>query len=145
MERLTNHFNYCEFTDCPCYDEELAKENKCKMCDVSTENCYRKSVYDKLRDYEDLEEKGNLKKLPCKNGDIVYTCEEIYSDKGYEVVEYQIHNINLIGEDEFVFIALEYMDDCLEIEFEPKDIGNKVFLTIDEAYKKLEEIKVKKQ
>lgn len=133
MERLTNHFNYCEFTDCPCYDEKLAKENKCKMCDVSIENCYRKSVYDKLRDYEDLEEKGLLLKLPYKIGDIVYSYEE-RSEGEYEIVEYEIYSISIDGKNMFTFYA-EATDGYEEIEFSSNDIGVSVFNTIKDVYK----------
>ena len=51
MERLTNHFDYCEFIDCGCLEE-----GEC-LAFTDEEKCYKKSVYEKLREYEDLEEK----------------------------------------------------------------------------------------
>ena len=72
MERLTNHFSYCECAECKYYDEELAKCNKCKIFITSTGHCHDKKVWEKLRDYEDLEEQGLLLKLPCKVGTVAY-------------------------------------------------------------------------
>ena len=70
MERLTNHFDYCEFIECKWRDSELEKVDKCKFFDATSRNkCHEKSVYEKLRAYEDLEEQGLLLRLPCKVGD----------------------------------------------------------------------------
>ena len=54
MSRLTNHFDYCEFSDCGFFNKELAEENKCKFFNVSRDNCYYKSINNKLAEYEDL-------------------------------------------------------------------------------------------
>ena len=70
MERLTNHFDYCDFVECRHRNAELAKENKCNFLDMTgKDNCHDKRIYEKLREYEDLEEQGLLLKLPCKVGD----------------------------------------------------------------------------
>lgn len=61
MERLTGIISYCSFTYCD-------NEGKCKIENV----CYDKQLYEKLKNYEDLEEQGRLIKLPCKVGDTVY-------------------------------------------------------------------------
>ena len=86
MERLTNHFNYCECAECKYYDEELAKCNKCKIFITSTGHCHDKKVWEKLREYEDLEEQGLLLKLPCKVGDTVYSITRDF------ISEYNIRN-----------------------------------------------------
>lgn len=72
-KRLTNHFNYCDYTECKFRSEELAKENKCIFFNAtSRDKCHDKNVYEKLRYYEDLEEEGKLMIVPCKKGDTVY-------------------------------------------------------------------------
>ena len=72
MERLTNHFDYCDFTECRHYDKELANSDSCNFIHSSRERCLEYAVYNKLRQYEDLEEQGLLIKLPCKVGTPVY-------------------------------------------------------------------------
>lgn len=76
-ERLTNHFDYCDFTECRHYDKELAKSDSCNFIHSSREHCLEYAVYNKLREYEDLEEQGLLLKLPCKVGTEVYCISEI--------------------------------------------------------------------
>ena len=58
MERLTNHFNHCDFIGCG-----WLEENVCRVFGTDTEKCHRKSVYEKLREYEDAEEQGLLLRL----------------------------------------------------------------------------------
>lgn len=81
MSRLTNHFDYCELFECKGYDEEFAKENMCKYLNTSRDKCLDRSIYNKLVEYEDLEEQGLLIKLPCKIGTIVYMIDTIYECK----------------------------------------------------------------
>ena len=55
MERLTDHTEYCIYwSDCDMSDGD---------CIFNT-NCYDRKIYNKLREYEDLEEQGLLLKLP---------------------------------------------------------------------------------
>ena len=77
MSRLTKYCEYCVDSECIWYDKELAKDNKCE-CNKSRDNCHDRSIYNKLREYEDLEEQGLLLKLPCKIGDTVYVIDTIY-------------------------------------------------------------------
>lgn len=92
-----------------------------------------RSVLKKLAAYEDLEEHGLLVKLPCKVGDTVYKitrfCSGGIRDCGYsyecsECPEYKPF--------------IEYIEFKITIL---KDIGKTVFLTREEAEKKLEEMK----
>lgn len=70
MERLTNHFNYCDFIDCKYRNAELAKANQCDFFNMtSMDKCHDKKVYEKLRELEDLEEQGLLLKLPLAKED----------------------------------------------------------------------------
>lgn len=66
MSRLTTSKNYCD--DC-----DFGKAKECFFDDKEKFNCKDKQIYEKLREYEDLEEQELLLKLPCKIGDTVYT------------------------------------------------------------------------
>ena len=53
----------------------------CNTIDVlggDCDNCAIQMAFDKLAEYEDLEEQGLLLKLPCKIGDTVYVIDTIY-------------------------------------------------------------------
>lgn len=92
-----------------------------------------RAALEKLADYEDLEEQGLLVRLPCKVGDTVYKitrfCSGGIRDCGYsyecsECPEYKPF--------------IEYIEFKITIL---KDIGKNVFLTREEAAKKLDEMK----
>lgn len=78
---------------------------------------------DRLKQYEDAEEQGLLLRLPCKVGDKVYVIAEEWEDcylpnsKYYEIYE-----------DTFSLYMFE-------------DVGERVFLTKEEAEQKLAEMK----
>lgn len=131
MERLTNHFSYCECAECKYYDEELAKCNKCKIFITSTGHCHDKKVWEKLREYEDLEEQGLLLKLPCKVG----TNKLYYIDDDKEI--YRI-NGDEVSIKRFPSGQIIYDYDCYEFSYE--DFGKTVFLTKEEAEKALERL-----
>lgn len=88
-------------------------------------------MYDKLKEYEDLEEQGLLIRLPCKVGDTVWEVDtiELYCD------EYHITNINITEHG----IVLE--NSCMGFGFNIEDIGKTIFLTKEEAERALEERK----
>nr|DAU86175.1 MAG TPA: hypothetical protein [Caudoviricetes sp.] len=77
---------------------------------------------EKLADYEELEEQGLLVRLPCKVGDMVYKLW-YYDGKPYKI---QRHVIKTLSE--------------LCGTMESKKFGKSVFLTSEEAEKKLEEL-----
>lgn len=149
MERLTNHFDYCDFTECRHYDKELAKKDNCNFIHSSRNQCLEYAVYNKLREYEDLEEQilksvgtdlasmvgefmhyYNLKKenrlleLPCKVGERYY-----YIDDG-DVYKFRTDNIEIREEDgEFVY--------CMDgMDLRNSDFGKVAFLTEKEAVEK---------
>lgn len=64
MERLTNSIEYCKM-HC-----DFGKGSECFFDDES--KCYERSIYDKLREYEMMEEQGLLLRLPCPIGTDVY-------------------------------------------------------------------------
>lgn len=114
MERLTERelydgkvcFTKCSNTECP---------DKCAYCEVP------EKARQKLKEYEDLEEKGFLLRLPCKVGDTLY--QPVYS------------SITKVGGIEEMKV-LEVSDsriwagcDC----FDHDDLGKTVFLAQSEA------------
>ena len=114
------------------YTEEFSF---CGTCEV-------KMLFNKLKEYEDLEEQGLLLRLPCKVGDTLYyisdgfikpcTVETIfisdYTDKD--------GNCSYMAEIHFDREDCPYVS--TEIYF--TDIGKTVFLTKEEAEKKLNEM-----
>ena len=80
-------------------------------------------MVNRLAKFEDLEEQGLLVKLPCKVGDMVYKLW-YYDEKPYKIQQHVIRTLSeLCG------------------IMEAKKLGKSVFLTREEAEKKLEEMK----
>ncbi len=134
----------------------LTKRDKCKLengeefvlCNHKEEDCndscmkvkecrWYKKAMSRLKEYEDLEEQGLLLRLPCKVGDTVYTNVRAVGwhmrekNKPYKA---EIAFIGINGKDNFVNVVLEN-DNMLQFKF--SDFGKTVFLTMEEAEKKL--------
>lgn len=89
----------------------------------------------KLCDYEDLEEQGLLARLPCKVGDIMF---RINKGAKNPVIELTVTQIDITTRS----YNLEVIDrECGELMCFKSDIGRTIFLTHEEAEKKLEEMK----
>lgn len=134
MERLT------DYSDSECtYIIGVGNktcEEFCKcVIDDGCKNCYIQQAFKKLADYEDLEDQGLLVRLPCKVGDTVYVPTRVL------VSEFKITAIFCDIQGTY-FYWLFY---CGIYErtngFSERDIGKTVFLTREEAEKKLEEMK----
>lgn len=111
MERLTSSMGYC---DAFC-------ENNKTRCQIYA-SCANRQVYEKLKEYEDLEEQGKLLKLPCAVRDTVYTaCSwgiesgvvgsiEIISDRIF------VNNIHgqMIGESGNIFLTKSAAEQALK-------------------------------
>ncbi len=117
-------------------------EEFCKNAVDGCKNCYIQQVFKKLADYEDLEEQGLLVRLPVAIGAKVYIISPFF-DCIYNYDNCKATQKMKCVED----IPCEYEKRLYrveEIEFYPtlKDvIGKTVFLTREEAEKKLEEMK----
>lgn len=92
-------------------------EEFCKNAVDGCKNCYIQQVFKKLADYEDLEDQGLLVRLPCKVGTEVYYILGI-PNKMPCVIEKCVFKLSDIDK-----------------------IGESLFLTREEAEKKLEELK----
>nr|DAF43371.1 MAG TPA: hypothetical protein [Siphoviridae sp. ctEJG5] len=113
----------------------------CDNCPTGTAYCRTmKKMIRKLAAYEDLEEQGLLVRLPCKVGDTVY---RVNAGAKQPIIPMTVSEIRfLCYKNEhavrFDTIGKEDMgESCYRLE----DIGRIVFLTREEAEKKLEELK----
>lgn len=64
MGRLTDNENYCIKTGCSACAGGVGI------------GCYEEKIYNKLKEYEDLEEYGLLLELPCKENEWVWIAHE---------------------------------------------------------------------
>ena len=133
MERLTKWED-----DSITYNEkrEFECSSYCDNCSQGAGNCKTvKNMIKKLATYEDLEEQGLLVRLPCKVGDTVY-----------------VPTRNFISELRIIMISVDmhgaYFGWKLNSGIYPNldgfsinKLGKTVFLTREEAEKKLEEMK----
>ena len=87
----------------------------------------------KLATYECLEEQGLLVRLPCKVGDYLYCIVN------GEVKKLKVHSFG-VSDFEITDIEFKYVDGFKIVRF-VGELGKTVFLTHEEAEKKLEEIK----
>lgn len=105
---------------------QLAEDERWKALD---------QIAEKLANMEQLEEERILLRLPCRIGDIVYVPIQI------SIAEYKIKSITFNGASMYfkwdllngVYVRLD--------GFTSRDIGKLVFLTREEAEKRVEEMK----
>lgn len=100
---------------------------------------------EKLVQYEDLEEQGLLKVLPCKVGDTIYVngVLGVGEAEEYKVIRVDYHSNLATGRSEFYIEALLVSDPRNSIGFYDKEFGKTVFLTQAEAEQKLKEMENK--
>ena len=110
-------------------------EEFCKNAVDGCKNCYIQQVFKKLADYEDLEDQGLIVRLPCKVGDILF---RINKGARNPIIKMKVSRITIISKS-YNIKAIE--EDRGEVLFSNDVIGIKVFLTREEAEKKLEEMK----
>lgn len=95
---------------------------------------------EKLATYEDLEEQGLLVRLPCNVGDTVYRVNVGAKQPIIPMTVSEIHFFCYKNERAVRFDAIG-KEDMGESCYRLEDIGRIVFLTREEAEKKLEEMK----
>ena len=131
MERLTKRED-----DSITYNEkrELECGEYCDSCSQGAGNCKTvENMIKKLADYEDLEEQGLLVRLPCKIGD------DLYCIVNGEVKKLKVHSFG-VPDFEITDIEFKYVDGFKIVRF-VGELGKTVFITREEAEKKLEEMK----
>lgn len=107
---------------------------KIEPCEMNAHHC--RMILEKLADYEDLEEQGLLVRLPCKVGDTVY-----------------VPTRNFVSELRIILVSIDTNDMAMYFSwllnsgiypnldgFSGYELGKTVFLTCEEAEKKLEEM-----
>ena len=110
-------------------------EEFCKYVVDGCKNCYIQQVFKKLADYEDLEEQGLLVRLPCKVGDTVYVpTRNFVSELRITMVSVNMHEAYFSWMlNSGIYPNLDGFSKC--------KLGKSVFLTREEAEKKLDEMK----
>ena len=134
MERLTERYkdsivNTVLIRKC---GDKLCK-NICDDIEYDCSKCELEKALEKLAYYEDLEEQGLLVRLPCKVGD------DLYCIVNGEVKKLKVHSFG-IPDFEITDIEIKYVDGFKIARF-VGEVGKTVFLTREEAEKKLEEMK----
>ena len=134
MERLTERIKRLQKDDLIVYTN--GKYEDTIPAEMTNDDI--RAVLKKLADYEDLEEQGLLVRLPCKVGDTVYRVDAGAKQPIIPMTVSEIHFLCYKNERavRFDVIGKEDMgESCYRLE----DIGRIVFLTHEEAEKKLEE------
>lgn len=111
---------------------------KIEPCEMNSHHC--RMILEKLAEYEDLEEQGLLVRLPCKIGDTVYRVNAGAKQPIIPMTVSEIHFLCYKNERAVRFDAIG-KEDMGESCYRLEDIGRIVFLTREEAEKKLEEMK----
>lgn len=111
-----------KFTKVSQKNEEINKRFKADCIKDAEEHEQLAEWLEELKSYKEAEEQGLLVKLPCKVGDMVYKLW-YYDGKPYKIQQHVIRTLSeLCG------------------IMESKKFGKSVFLTSEEAEKKLEEM-----
>ena len=109
---------------------------------------YKNLLIEKLGKYEDLEEQGRLIKLPCKVGDTIWD-NDFGRTVGFEVTGFSFGDMNEdYCDDEVkvfnqIIVYYKNSNGSITGSFAVSEIGKNVFLTQEEAEKKLKETKTR--
>ena len=142
MERLTEKvFGFVQLKACgnDFCKETCAKHDEEKSC----KNCHIQKAFEKLAEYEDLEEQGLLLRLPCKVGDIVYSINHNEKHEVTPVIVVEI-KFSATGLTNKPYTKIICSDSDLRTkgckEYNGDDFGKAIFLTQEEAEQKLKEM-----
>ena len=144
MERLTEKvFGFVQLKACgnDFCKETCAEHDEEKSC----KNCHIQKAFEKLAEYEDLEEQGILLRLPCKVGDTVWDndCGKpfAYTITGFSFGTGEDYIDDPVSLKEVVYYYSNYSG-SITGSFAVSEIGKTVFLTQAEAEQKLKEMEV---
>ena len=130
------------YNDAEKFDSNDSVENymkaNCMKCAEEHEQLAK--WLEELKSYKDLEEQGLLVRLPCKVGDTVYRVNAGAKQPIIPMTVSEIHFLCYKNERAVRFDAIG-KEDMGESCYRLEDIGRIVFLTHEEAEKKLEELK----
>lgn len=125
-KKLSEELRQClderKCTGCDCYDAEM----------VLTCKKLLQKAYERIKEYEELEEHGKLMKLPCAIGDTVY---RIIPKTYRKIAELKIK--------EFVVCenGLCFRTDKTDFSYSCDEFGEYIFLTKEEAEAALQKMK----
>ena len=107
----------------------------CEMCKGVCSECAIQKCFNKLAEYEDLEEQGLLLRLPCKVGDIVYIIS-----RNNEIIPLNVYGIDIRKDDFTILVKNEkyYGYSMLSLLSKYKSVD--WFITKEEAEQKLKEM-----
>lgn len=114
---------YCDKVDMECEDTEYP-------CD----KCAIQKAFDKLAEYEDLDEKGLIFKSPYKIGDVIYLCIS------KRIIELKISCIEFRHDRKPFYRTYKVNTGEVGNSFGVDDIGKTVFLTKEAAEQELERL-----
>nr|DAH51994.1 MAG TPA: hypothetical protein [Bacteriophage sp.] len=146
-EDLRDHATGKEAVGCPYYQDTYG------CCFEDGESYWLKDVaelLEELKSYKDLEEQGLLVRLPCKVGDTVWVVtspinvcgyDEYDGDAEYEVYESFLSSVSYYASGEQFRIYTKVTNSFIAAYFRECDFGESIFLTREDAEKKLEEMK----
>lgn len=124
MEILTTELDYCD---------RFCENNKTR-CPIYG-NCINRKMYEKLAEYEDLEEQGKLVKLPCNVGDTIYEIDFGRIDN-YVVTGFSLGKVTGDeDEDPFDELTIHYQNynGSIICGCAMSEIGETVFLVKEQA------------
>ena len=139
MERLTRIAETGDAYYPKCFEKPCCGWKGCldSECELLSEACK------KLAEYEQLEEQGLLVRLPIKIGDMVRDNDFGYPES-YEIKAFSYgycdSYVESDIEDEIIFYYENYSS-SITGAFPMSELGKTVFLTREEAEKKLDEVK----
>ena len=149
MERLTleeaiaqakeiaeKNYRGAEFESIDSIDDDI--KTNCIKC--AEEHMQLAEWLEELKSYKDLEEHGLLVRLPCNVGDTVYRVNAGAKQPIIPMTVSEIHFLCYKNERAVRFDAIG-KEDMGESCYRLEDIGRIVFLTHEEAERKLEEMK----
>lgn len=129
MERLTQRAKSGNAYYPECFRKCDGASEKCDNCEVTTKIC------EKIAEYEELEEKELLIKLPCRIGEPLFSIEKFEDESSARIFEYEFDGI----EKEGIRLTVNGSKEDVVV-FGPEELGRTIFKTMAEAEKKLEEI-----
>lgn len=127
MERLTERFSNGQAAVLGC-------GNNCKYdfkyCQNPYEDCPTiNEMYEKLAQYEDLEEQGKLPKLPCSVGDTIYA---VSRGRVFSLIVSKIEIFPLEGKETIQIVCTDDVSYGY-MHFLTRDFGRTIFLVKEQA------------
>lgn len=119
-------------------------EEFCKYVVDGCRNCYIQQAFKKLADYEDLEDQGLLVRLPVNKNNEIYIISSrwtVCSECGSRFDEYSCSGCEYECDSKKEYYVYPTYLSLIDITTYANQFGKTIFLTYEEAKKKLEEMK----